>query len=160
MKTVTIDQDGSPTSVTVAKLVTNERDRGRIAWVAEDEAKVNEVLIRANGEYLASNIGVYGFYKVSVNVPGGEDAKDENGEVKQPEPPSYGTETYTPYDLPGTYVPWDMTPAYGDGTYVIGLADDGKVYKVTKSVDPETNRAILTKEEVTRAVESSPPSMV
>jgi hypothetical protein len=48
-----------------------------------------------------------------------------------------------------------MTPAYGDGTYVIGLADDGKVYKVTKSVDPETNRAILTKEEVTQGEEAT-----
>jgi hypothetical protein len=143
----TIQENGTDKTLSVSKLVTKGQDSGTVAWVPEESTLVAEAYITHNGEYLASEHDLAGFFKVSVNVKGGDDPKDEDGNIDQPEPPSIGEDTYGPYDLPDTPTDWDMDPEYGDGTYIIGTGDDGNDWKIS------TDDGAITKTQVPSAIQ-------
>ena len=73
-KTITIQEAGVPKSLNgVRKLNTKNSDGGATNWIPEDETEVGTLTITANGEYVASGSGLYGYSRVLVLVPGGGD---------------------------------------------------------------------------------------
>jgi hypothetical protein len=70
-KNITIQLDGVDVPITDAEeLRTAEGGGGgSVVWVPEDETALGTLTATANGTYVASELGVYGFSVVVVNVP-------------------------------------------------------------------------------------------
>ena len=110
MKQITIKEDGVSKSESV-DFINTQVAGGSANWMPEDEAQEGVFYVHANGEYVPSDYGLYGFYAVGVMVPGGN-----------------GAETIQPGRLTPTYV--TPLPATGLGASVIGVdPTDGAMYR-------------------------------
>ena len=74
-KSITIGQNGVFANLdNVRKINTKNTGGGATNWIPEDETSTDALTITANGEYVASQSGLYGYSRVLVLVPGGGDA--------------------------------------------------------------------------------------
>lgn len=110
MKQITIKEDGVSKSESV-DFINTQVAGGSANWMPEDEAQTGVFYVHANGEYVPSDYGLYGFFAVSVMVRGGN-----------------GAETITPENPSPTYV--KPLPATGTGASLIGVdPTDGALYR-------------------------------
>jgi len=110
MKQITIKEDGVSKSESV-NFINTQVAGGSANWMPEDEAQTGVFYVHANGEYVPSDYGLYGFFAVSVMVRGGN-----------------GAETMTPENPSPTYV--KPLPATGTGASLIGVdPTDGALYR-------------------------------
>ena len=82
-KDIVIQESGvAQTLNTIRRVVTSGQKSGSVDWVPEDETQLGEITIKANGDYTASEKGVYAFAKVTVNAAGKAVGKDDDGNYK------------------------------------------------------------------------------
>lgn len=68
----------------VLKINTKLASGSAVNWIPEDETGTDQLTITANGEYVASASGLYGYSRVLVLVPGGGDAVVDGRTISVP----------------------------------------------------------------------------
>lgn len=75
---ITVQNVGVPqTYEMVSKLITDTSDDGNTRWVLLSNVPVKTLYVYENGDYLASDDGLYGYDEVIVNVPTEDDDWDD-----------------------------------------------------------------------------------
>ena len=70
-KNISIQENGvAQTLNTISRVVTSGSQRGSVDWVPEDEVQLGDVIINSNGDFKASEKGLYAFNKVVVKSSG------------------------------------------------------------------------------------------
>lgn len=125
-KNITIQLDGVDVPITGAEeLHTVGSGGGSIAWLPEDETALGTLTATANGTYVASELGVYGFSVVIVNVPAnsvtGTDT-DGNDYTITLDAQGYLVETLIPSAILVTTPPAKTSYAAGETLDFAGMA--------------------------------------
>lgn len=79
-KSITIQEGGTPKSLTVDKLRTSTVTGGYMDWVPEEDVQLGTKHINKNGTYNASDDGYYGYESVMVSGVGTAIGKDADGD--------------------------------------------------------------------------------
>lgn len=78
-KNIVIQEGGIGKQITADKLKTNLSGGGTCLWVLEEDVQLGTKMITENGIYYASEDGLYGYSRVTINVAGGEGSDTPGG---------------------------------------------------------------------------------
>ena len=83
-KNIVIAEVGERVSLSEVDRIVTPVQAGSAGWIPDDETVRGNIRITENGEYVPSTGGYYGYYEVTVEVPGGGDftVEDEKVNVK------------------------------------------------------------------------------
>jgi hypothetical protein len=133
-QSITIQEGGKPKPMSGVRKLRTKSGSGTVDWVPESETMVKDLYVVENGEYVAANEGAYAYYRVSVNVAGGESGKDGD-EILHPDLETGDTYDFSDMDSGDVdYGDWDMDydPDYAPiGSQVTGYEDDGNEWMWT-----------------------------